>query len=192
LNSDFVYYTWDEDHGQGRLKQIKGGTLANPTSLQSLSYTYDLVGKVMTIVDTKAGGTQTQTFGYDAADRLISASATGGSEGTYSETYAYNSTNGNLNNKGGVAQTYGTSTTSTPSPGAAGAGPMPTMPTATLITRNVDNHTYNLAYDAENHLTGAGTSTFVYDGDGNRVKATVGVTTTNISDAPIFPTSCTI
>ena len=42
--------------------------------------------------------------------------------------------------------------------------------------------TYNLSYDAENRLTQAQTSvttaTFVYDGDGNRVKATVGGVTT--------------
>ncbi len=38
-----------------------------------------------------------------------------------------------------------------------------------------------LLYDAENRLTsvsGAATATFVYDGDGNRVKATFGSTTT--------------
>ncbi len=37
--------------------------------------------------------------------------------------------------------------------------------------------TYNLTYDAENRLTGvsgAATATFVYDGDGKRVKATAG------------------
>jgi YD repeat-containing protein len=114
LNSDLVCSGWDEANGQGRIKQIKGGAPGSPTSLQNLSYTYDLVGNVMTIVDTKAGGTQTQTFGYDAADRLVSASAAGGSGGTYSETYGYNSTNGNpslrsgqaLNNKAGGMQTY--------------------------------------------------------------------------------------
>jgi RHS repeat-associated protein len=40
---------------------------------------------------------------------------------------------------------------------------------------------YNLAYDAENHLasvSGAASATFVYDGDGNRVKATFGSATT--------------
>jgi RHS repeat-associated protein len=46
--------------------------------------------------------------------------------------------------------------------------------------------TFNLAYGAENRLTGvsgAATATFVYDGDGNRVKTTVGgVTTTYIGD----------
>jgi RHS repeat-associated protein len=46
--------------------------------------------------------------------------------------------------------------------------------------------TYTLIYDAENRLTGvsgAATATFVYDGDGNRVKGTVGgVTTTYIGN----------
>ena len=41
--------------------------------------------------------------------------------------------------------------------------------------------TYNLSYDAENRLSGvsgAATATFVYDGDGKRVKATAGGVTT--------------
>ena len=41
--------------------------------------------------------------------------------------------------------------------------------------------TYTLTYDAENHLTGVSggaSASFVYDGDGNRVKATLGVSTT--------------
>jgi len=57
------------------------------------------------------------------------------------------------------------------------------------VTRNVSGSSYTLSYDAENRLvgrrrarqvsvTGAATATFVYDGDGNRVKATVGTTTT--------------
>jgi len=40
---------------------------------------------------------------------------------------------------------------------------------------------YNLSYDAENRMTGvsgSGSATFVYDGDGNRVKGTVGGVTT--------------
>ena len=50
--------------------------------------------------------------------------------------------------------------------------------------RGVDtgiNYTRWLVYDAENRLTGvngAATATFVYDADGNRVKATFGATTT--------------
>jgi RHS repeat-associated protein len=47
--------------------------------------------------------------------------------------------------------------------------------------RKVGSSTYNLTYDAENRLTGvsgAASATFVYDGDGNRVKATFGSATT--------------
>ncbi len=50
-----------------------------------------------------------------------------------------------------------------------------------MTTRTVGSNTYNLTYDAENHLagvSGAATATFVYDGDNNRVKATVGGVTT--------------
>ena len=49
-----------------------------------------------------------------------------------------------------------------------------------MIGRNVGS-AYSLAYDAENRLTGVTGSTnaaFLYDGDGNRVKGTVGSTTT--------------
>jgi YD repeat-containing protein len=50
-----------------------------------------------------------------------------------------------------------------------------------MTTRKVGSDTYNLAYDEENRLTsvsGAASATFVYDGDGNRVKATFGSATT--------------
>jgi RHS repeat-associated protein len=49
-----------------------------------------------------------------------------------------------------------------------------------MITRDVGS-SYSLAYDAENRLTGVTGSTnasFLYDGDGNRVKGIVGSTTT--------------
>jgi RHS repeat-associated protein len=50
-----------------------------------------------------------------------------------------------------------------------------------MITRTVNDQTFNLSYDAENRLvgvSGALTASFVYDGDGKRVKSTIaGVTT---------------
>ena len=48
-------------------------------------------------------------------------------------------------------------------------------------TRNVGGSSYTLSYDAENRLvgvSGAVTATFVYDGDGNRVKGSVSGATT--------------
>jgi hypothetical protein len=50
-----------------------------------------------------------------------------------------------------------------------------------LTSRVVDGAAFLFDYDEENHLTGvsgAATATFVYDGDGNRVKGTVGGVTT--------------
>ena len=46
-----------------------------------------------------------------------------------------------------------------------------------MISRVNGSNTYTLSYDAENRLTSVGggaTATFVYDGDGERVKGTVG------------------
>jgi len=93
---------------RGRLQKIKTGPSGSPTQWQDLTYTYDGVGNVLTIADAKvAGGTQTQTFGYDHLDRLLTANAAGGSagQGQYSESYSYNLI-GNMTSKSGVSYTY--------------------------------------------------------------------------------------
>ena len=192
LTTNYAFYAWTDKvtvdgtlTGQGgRLKNITTGTL------QNLSYIYDAAGDVKSIVDTQNNESQTQTFLYDDLQRLTSAVAAGGTNGTYNESYVYNSTTGNLSSKAGVSYTYGTQATGC----ADGALNKPhTVVTAGSNTYCYDKNgninrrviggssTYNLAYDAENHLTavnGATSATLVYDGDGNRVKATVGSTTT--------------
>jgi len=68
------------------------------------------------------------------------------------------------------------------------AGKVRSFIKSNMIVRNINGSgTYNLSYDAENRLVGvSGPSTnasFVYDGDGRRVKATVnGVTTAYIGN----------
>jgi RHS repeat-associated protein len=50
-----------------------------------------------------------------------------------------------------------------------------------MTQRTVNQQTYNFGYDAENHLTvvsGAAQAQFTYNGDGQRVVATEGITTT--------------
>jgi hypothetical protein len=90
LQQDYVYYPWTTYKGSGRVQQLKTGTTISPTALQDLRYTYDAGGNVLTILDNKAGGAQTQTFTYDALDRLQTAQASGGTGGTYAlETYTY-------------------------------------------------------------------------------------------------------
>ena len=62
---------------------------------------------MLTVVDTAAfGGSQTQTFSYDALNRLLSAQVTGGSYGTYAQrSYVYNNA-GNITSFAGVTYTY--------------------------------------------------------------------------------------
>jgi len=109
LSITYTYYPWTTANGQGRLKYLKTGTPSNSTSLQYMYYLYDAVGNVTQIRDYKAGGTQIQTFTYDELDRLKTASATGGTGGTYStKTYSYNQI-GNLTNSGYGTLTYGSS-----------------------------------------------------------------------------------
>jgi YD repeat-containing protein len=47
---------------------------------------------VLSIAAANAGGTQTQSFTYDALDRLVTAAASGGTGGTYgTQTYLFDS-----------------------------------------------------------------------------------------------------
>jgi uncharacterized protein RhaS with RHS repeats len=57
------------------------------STLQNMSYTYDAVGNVTTIVSNPDGilgnaDDETQTFGYDTLDRLTSANVSGASINT--------------------------------------------------------------------------------------------------------------
>jgi hypothetical protein len=117
-----------------------------------------------------------------ALDRLLSANVSGGSsgQGQYGESYAYNAI-GNLN---ATTWTYGTQSSNCPEgalskPHAvvtAGSSAYCYDCNGNMVRRNVGS-TYNLSYDAENRLTtvsGVASASFLYDGDGNRVKATFG------------------
>jgi YD repeat-containing protein len=77
---------------------------ANAASLQDLTYSYDLTGNILSIVNPNANGTQTQSFSYDLLDRLLSSQASGGTHGVYLlESYTYNAASGNLESKAGVS-----------------------------------------------------------------------------------------
>ncbi len=159
--------------------------------MQSLEYDYDLAGNLDWIKDYKAGGTQTQTFHYDSLDRLIDATASGGTGGTYSqETYGYSSTTGNLTSKAGNSLGYSVSVTC---PAGTRTIPHAASSFGSTITYSYDCNgnqvskttqgggTQTRSFDAENRMvgvSGAATASFTYDGDGQRVKGTVGSTTT--------------
>ncbi len=182
-------YAWSTPNGQGRLKQITAGTIANPTSLLDLRYytgtntpAYDAVGNITNIYDYKTGSPQTQTFTYDDLNRLLSAQATSGTDGNYSESYTYDASTGNLASKTGLGTyTYGDSSHAHAVTATQNGNSYQYDANGNQKTRVIGSSTYNLSYDAENRLvsvSGAVTASFTFDGDGSRVKSTIGSTTT--------------
>ncbi len=165
---------------------------------------YDAVGNLARIDDYKNGtGTspivpQSQYFTYDNLYRVTSAYASGGSGGNgdyTTESYSYYSPSGNLASKTGVGTYDYAAQSSSCAEGALASRPHAVTSTVGATTtlycydRN-GNMTrrdpsgaavYNFQYDAESRLTavsGSATASFVFDGDGNRVKSTAGGVTT--------------
>jgi RHS repeat-associated protein len=176
LTTDYTYS--DATHACPRNNNFRPCTIITST-LQNLTYAYDNVGNVAGITDSV--GVATQTFGYDALNRLTSASSA--TAPSYSHTYGYNAI-GNLTSAAGQTYTY-------PSAGA----PRPHAPTSDgissygynangdMITKVTGSVTRSLTWDGENHLSqiadnGTILATFAYDYAGERVKKTGNGTTT--------------
>ncbi len=146
--TDYDYNAWNVQGG--RLKTVKSGASADPTSLQSLEYSYDVVGNISSIVDWKAS--QTQHFTYDALDRLLSADASGGSDGIYSENYHYNPTTGNLESKAGVTLNYDDVNHKHAVSSTSSGNTYHYDLDGNQTQRTVNGQIYNLTYDTEGHL----------------------------------------
>jgi RHS repeat-associated protein len=190
-----------------RLTALQSGVSPTYTNLQNLGYSYDAVGNVASIVDV-ANSSQRQCYSYDALHRLTRGFTTGATtcnnnpntvgSGPFDETTTYQDVlggrGGNLTSKTGVGNyTYGVAQAADCPEGAlvkanavvaAGSNYLFYCydQNGSLRRRKVgSNTTASYSYDAENRLTsvsGAAAATFVYDGDGNRVKTTFGSTTT--------------
>jgi RHS repeat-associated protein len=132
------------------------------TVVQDEKYTWDAAGNMTQREDLLAE--ETETFTYDFLDRLTSAS------GPYSESYTYDEI-GNITSKNGVAYTYGSQPHAVT---AVGETSYTYDANGNMTVR--DNQT--LTWDVENRpvsiTDGENTSTFVYDGNGNRVMKTEG------------------
>jgi YD repeat-containing protein len=173
-----------------RLTALKSGVSPSYNTLQNVTYSYDDAGNVLTIADSAAyGGSQTQKFTYDYLDRLSTActlngancATSDGSYGVYSQrSYQYNNA-GNVTSFEGAAFAYNDAAHKHAVTHVGGVqrywydqdgnATRRIAPWGTDIT---------LAYDAENRLTQVSngvTASYVYDGDGNRVKAVVNSTT---------------
>jgi len=139
--------------------------------IQDLNYTYDDIGNILTITDNIH--TSTQSFSYDALNRLVQA------QGSYGiKTYAYDQV-GNILQKDGLTFTYGENW----------AGPHAVTSLSDGSTFQYDDNgnmiqktdadgtAWDYVFDVENRLMKVNKNSnvaarFEYDGDGGRVKKT--------------------
>ena len=152
-----------------RLTNIKT-TTAQSQVVQDLSYTYDALGNILSITDNV--NTATQSFGYDALNRLTSANAPAT---YYNKTYVYDSI-GNIIQKDGIVYTYGQN----------GYGPHAVTSGSDGSSFSYDGNgnmisffkggiQWTYIYDSENRLVEVKKDSqtqakFEYDGDGGRTK----------------------
>ncbi len=143
------------DVNTGRLTAIQTGPTGNGSGVQNLAYTWDVLGNLSLRQDLNAiVGGLTESFTYDALDRLATTSVNNGVAG---KTYAYDAM-GNFTRKSdvgsGLAGSYHYN--------AAGAGSVrPHAVTAIDGTVNgVTNPTF--AYDANGNLTSGAGRTIAY------------------------------
>ena len=157
------------------LKTQKG---TNPL-YQDLTYTFTADGNVDLITDPVNGN---QDFGYDGLDRLTSATGPYGTSGaTATLTYTYNQIGNMLTNSQVGTYSYPTSGAGVVRPHAvtaAGSNTYSYDNNGNLTSGAGRTYTWNLENKPLTVVQGGTTSTFVYDGEGGRLKKIVGTTTT--------------
>jgi RHS repeat-associated protein len=147
------------------------GTNANPIDVPSSNN-----GNVTRQTLVAPGLNLTTTYSYDRLNRLLTAAETNPGA-VWSQTFAYDQ-------YGNRAQTAGLAPTPAETPSnlalhyEATRNRLTTAFSGQILYDNAGNLTRDaigrtLTYDAENRLTGVGTSTYAYDGDGRRVREVV-------------------
>jgi RHS repeat-associated protein len=147
------------------------------TAVQALTYSYDTVGNVTGITDNVTA-TNSQTLTYDDLDRLDQAT---GNYGFYDFAYdAIGNMTTNPQLTGGT-MTYPASGTGSIRPHAvstAGGNTYTYDANGNMLTGAGRTFTWNQENKPLTIIQGGVTTTFVYDGDGGRVKKVAGTTTT--------------
>ncbi len=163
--------TYDYDLNNRRLTRLLTLAPSPLGSLQDLQYTYDSAGNILNIID--GVNTATQSFSYDALNRLSSATSATNSYDV--KTYVYDEI-GNIIQKDGLTYSYGTRphAVTSLSDGTVFSydanGNMSQM-------QEVSGQKSEYIYDVENRLTSVKKNNqliaeYQYDGDGGRTKKT--------------------
>lgn len=149
-----------------QVNQVKLGTSGTPTSVVSITYAYGTTnnnGNVQTISYSGGGLSYTQTFGYDALNRLTTSVENGGAG--WSQTNGYDRYGNRWIALGGGGQSLFFNASNNRITGGS-------YDTAGNLL-NDGAHSYT--YDAENKLRKVDNVTaYVYDGEGQRVRKLVG------------------
>jgi RHS repeat-associated protein len=185
---------WEHTLFNSRLQptEIGLGTSRTDSSLLKIEYKYGVLvnntldttqnnGNVQSQIITAPGLLLTQTYTYDKLNRLNDAIESGGAN-EWSQTYSYDRF-GNRAVAGTVldaARTplsltaFDTATNRIKPSVMSGFG----YDTSGNVTSDPFTPPNGIVYDAENHQTNYGGSTYGYDGNGRRIKKQVGNTTT--------------
>jgi RHS repeat-associated protein len=142
--------------------QIKLGTSGNPTSIISLVYSYGTTsnnGNVLSVTYNGGGLSYTQTFGYDALNRLTTSQENSGT--SWSQTNSYDRYGNRSIVGGGLSFNASNNRITGWSYDAAG----------NLLNDGLHTYTFN----AEDKIKNVdGNAAYTYDGEGQRVKKTFG------------------
>jgi len=181
VETTYTYYPWSSSQG-GRLQTLV--TASGSTLLQNFAYGYDVVGNLTSLTDY-LNNNEVLQFTYDALDRLDSVATIAGTQAySVNVDYQYDRFGNLLQGESGTLQ-YGPG-----NPGGCqnyfGQPHAVSVLTTTValpqaydcngnMTSRVDpTGSYTQTWDQENRLTsvtkaGSGTTTFLYDGNGQRV-----------------------
>lgn len=181
-NGATTNYTYDAQ--DQRLTDIV--TTKNGTTLLNVHYTFDNVGNILSAQDN-IGTADTTNYGYDDLDRLLRASVTSGAN-QYSRSWTYYE-NGNTKTRveQGVTTSYTYDTNHKHAVAQAGRGKyfcydangnMTRRNATTSSCTDGDTMTYDIENRMTSMVTGSGTTTFAYNGDGVRVSRTISTGTT--------------
>jgi RHS repeat-associated protein len=181
LSSSTISSLYNSGSGKEVCTTVGCGTTTQTTVYQNLSYTYDAVGNITHMADTAStSAKRIVDYTYDGLYRLTNASTTNSQTGaTSSQTFSYNPI-GDLTNKSDLGNyTYTTSTYANPhAPTTIGSSSLTYDNNGNLVAYGSTTYTWDYNNRIATSTTATSTIGYAYDYTGQRVKYTVGTSTT--------------